>query len=70
MVQESIDKLTATIVPRVNLESAVRKKIGHDLQRVLGSAMEINIVTAQEIAATASGKYRYVVSKVAASPQS
>ena len=70
VVQESIDKLTATIVPRANLESAVRKKIGHDLQRVLGSSMEINIVTAQEIAATASGKYRYVVSKVAASPQS
>jgi hypothetical protein len=32
--------------------------------------MEINIVTAQEIAASASGKYRYVVSKVAAAPQS
>ena len=65
VMQASIDKLTVTVVPRAELENGVRKKISHDLQRVLGSAMEIDVVTAPEIALTASGKHRYVISKVA-----
>ena len=67
VVQESVDKLTATIVPRAELETAVRGRIVRDLQGVLGADMEIELVTSSTIPTAASGKFRYVVSKVAPS---
>lgn len=63
VVQDSMDKLTVTIVPRMELQSTVREQIIHDLQKVLGTTTEISLVTASEILTTASGKFRYVISK-------
>ena len=66
VVQESIDKLTATIVPRTELQASVREKIVQDLQRVLGAGMKVELVTSSAIPRAPSGKFRYVVSQVAA----
>ncbi len=66
IVQESLDKIIATIVPRAELPVAVREKIVQGLQKALGSPISIEIVTAATIPLTASGKHRYVISKVAA----
>jgi len=67
VIQDSIDKLTVTIVPRAELQVAVRERIVHDLQRVLGTEMQIDLVISSVIPSSASGKFRYVVSKIAAS---
>jgi phenylacetate-CoA ligase len=67
VIQDSIDNLTVTIVPRAELQVAVRERIVHDLQRVLGTEMQIDLVISSVIPSSASGKFRYVVSKIAAS---
>ena len=66
VVQKSIDKLTATVVPRTELQASIREKIVRDLQRVLGDGMKVELVTSSSIPTAPSGKFRYVVSQVAA----
>ena len=67
VVQESIEKITANIVPRKELKNTVKEKIIRDLQKVLGNRMAINVALSSEIPTTASGKFRYVISKVSGS---
>ena len=66
VVQESVDQVVVTLVPRGEMSSSLQEKITQDLGKVLGSGMQVSLVRTDNIATTASGKFRYVVSKVPA----
>ena len=67
VVQQSASEINVIIVPRAELRESVQTKIHADLQKLLGTNTQINITIASTISTSPSGKFRYVVSKVAAS---
>ena len=67
VVQQSASEITVIIVPRAVLRESVRTKIHANLQKLLGTNTQITITTAPTISTSPSGKFRYVISKVAAS---
>jgi hypothetical protein len=56
--------VTVRIVPRCKVRPEVQKKIVKDLQKVLGTAMQIDLVFVGDIPVAPSGKFRYVISNV------
>ncbi|GMM68932.1 phenylacetate--CoA ligase family protein [Alteromonas sp. MTD1] len=65
IVQESTAKTSVLIVPTSTYTDSVEENIVAAFKARLGSNVTIDITIVDSIAAEASGKYRYVVSKVA-----
>ena len=66
IVQESLDLTRVAVVPEKKLDSELVNKIKQGFKARLGQEVEIAIEEVSEIPAEASGKFRYVISKVAA----
>jgi len=67
IVQESVGLTRVLIVPGPEYDRAgACSRIERDFQARLGAAVKIDVELVDQIAAERSGKYRYVVSKVAA----
>lgn len=67
VVQESLQQLVASVVPRQGLTADSKAKLLSGLHKAVGPGFNIDLVTLPEIPTSASGKFRYVISKVAAS---
>ena len=65
IIQESLLRTRVLLVCVARLDDATRSTIVRGFQARLGAQVDIAIEEVDEIAAEASGKYRYVVSKVA-----
>jgi phenylacetate-CoA ligase len=65
IIQESLLRTRVLLVCVARLDDATRSTIVTGFQARLGAQVDIAIEEVDEIAAEASGKYRYVVSKVA-----
>lgn len=67
IVQESVAATRVLVVPEAGCDfAAARARIVRDFQARLGATVRIDVDRVQHIPAEASGKFRYVVSKVAA----
>jgi phenylacetate-CoA ligase len=66
IIQESIDVTRVLLVPGKGYCEAVRSAIGHGLKARLGQSVKIVMEEVPHIASESSGKFRYVVSNVAA----
>jgi phenylacetate-CoA ligase len=67
VIQEAIDHVTVTLVPEVGFSAGDERLLRAQLAARLGPRMAIDIERATEIERSPSGKFRYVVSKVAPS---
>jgi len=65
IIQESLQQTRVLLVCQPRLDDATRSAIVAGFRARLGAQVDIAIEEVDEIAAEASGKYRYVVSKVA-----
>jgi phenylacetate-CoA ligase len=65
IIQESLLRTRVLLVCLPRLDDATRSAVVAGFQSRLGAQVDIAIEEVEEIAAEASGKYRYVVSKVA-----
>ncbi len=66
IVQESLTHTRVQLVLENGDAPALADKVRHGLTARLGADVEISIEWVDQIAAEASGKYRYVISKVTA----
>jgi len=66
IVQESLNLTRVQVVVRQALTPAVESQVREGLQARLGAGVTIDVEAVTEIPPEASGKFRYVVSKVAA----
>ncbi|KAB2970198.1 MAG: phenylacetate--CoA ligase family protein, partial [Zoogloea sp.] len=67
IVQESLDLTTVYVVPGPAFQPDDPGRIASGLRRRLGEAVVIDVKQVDVLPAEASGKFRYVVSRVAAS---
>ncbi|MEG0885608.1 MAG: phenylacetate--CoA ligase family protein, partial [Janthinobacterium sp.] len=65
IIQESLLRTRVLLVCLPRLDDATRATIVAGFQARLGAQVDIAVEEVDEIAAEASGKYRYVLSKVA-----
>jgi phenylacetate-CoA ligase len=68
IVQESRERVRVIVVPATPLTSAVRETIDVGLRARLGKGVTVDIEEVSEISPEPSGKFRYVVSNVEATP--
>jgi phenylacetate-CoA ligase len=66
IVQESIDHTKVTLVVDADFETANTKRIKSAMEQRLGSGVRIDVEFVDDIPPEASGKYRYVTSRVVA----
>jgi phenylacetate-CoA ligase len=66
IVQESVDRTTVRLVAGPEFDPAVVERIKTGMARRLGAGVAIDVEVVDDIPPEASGKYRYVTSKVAA----
>jgi len=66
IIQESLERTRVLVVPNSAFDEATRAAVQTGLARRLGSGVDIVVELVEEIAAEKSGKFRYVVSHVAA----
>ncbi len=66
IIQESLERTRVLVVPNQAFDEATRTTIQTGLARRLGDRVDIVVELVEEIAAEKSGKFRYVVSHVAA----
>jgi phenylacetate-CoA ligase len=66
IVQESVDCTKVSLVVDAQFDRKKEAHIKSAMQQRLGSVVRIDVEFVDDIAAEASGKYRYVISKVAA----
>lgn len=66
IVQESVDRTRVLLVAGPDFDDAVVERIKGGMARRLGSTVAIDVELVDDILPEASGKYRYVTSKVAA----
>jgi len=66
IVQESIDHTKVLLVTGASFDRGIAKKIRKEMAQRLGSGVRIDVDFVDDIPAEASGKYRYVTSKVVA----
>jgi len=64
IVQEDINHLTINLVKKEGFQNKDVERLRHGLKHRLGDGMEIKIEFVDKIERTASGKFRWVVSKV------
>lgn len=69
IVQESLDRTEVLLVTNRSFRSESEARIVHDFRARLGEGVEVVIRHVTEIPAEKSGKYRYVMSKVASGQQ-
>jgi len=65
VVQETLDKVVLRVVPEAKLSSVERQELMRSAQGALGPGIHVAVESVDEIRPLASGKYRYVVSKIA-----
>jgi phenylacetate-CoA ligase len=65
IVQESLDLTRVQVVLAVPLDHALRERIVAGFRARLGAQVNVEVEQVSEIGAEKSGKYRYVISKVA-----
>ncbi|MDO8651362.1 MAG: AMP-binding protein [Undibacterium sp.] len=65
IIQESLDLTRVLVVPEHELNSELSEKIVQGFQARLGTGVTIQVEQVAEIPAEKSGKFRYVISKVA-----
>jgi len=65
IIQEDLDHLTIKIVPAEGFTEATRRAILARVERVMGNRVLVEIELTEAISPSASGKYRFVISKVA-----
>lgn len=63
--QLSLDETVVQVVPGPAFDEAAEQRIAHDFRARLGSAVRVKIERVAQIPSEASGKFRYVVSRVA-----
>jgi phenylacetate-CoA ligase len=66
IVQESLDHTRVLVVPGAGYEAANVQAIEHGIGRRLGAGVRVEVSEVAEIPSEKSGKFRYVVSRVAA----
>lgn len=67
IVQHSVDHIEVRVVPNADWLEPCREEIKTGLHKRLGGDVRIDLRLVESIPAEASGKYRYVVSRVALS---
>jgi phenylacetate-CoA ligase len=67
IVQESLQHTHVQVVPIATLDDAIQQEIIDGLKARLGQEVKVTIEIVDQIAAEKSGKFRYVISKVATS---
>lgn len=65
IVQESLDLTRIVVVPAAGYDAAIEERIRRGIGARLGEGVRVEIETAAEIPPEKSGKYRYVMSRVA-----
>jgi phenylacetate-CoA ligase len=65
LVQERLDQVRVTLVPDQGFEGETSDRVVAGLGRLLGGGISVEVAIAPEIPRAASGKHRYVISKVA-----
>jgi phenylacetate-CoA ligase len=65
VTQDSLDRLTAQVVPAGDFPDSSRKAVRARLQGVLGPTVEVTIEPVPALPPNPAGKFRYVVSEVA-----
>jgi len=65
VVQEAVDRVVVQIVPGPRFGEGERAVIVERMRRLLGRGTDVRIQTVGSIARAASGKFRYVISRVA-----
>ena len=65
IVQESIERTRVLVVPGPGFEPAVRQRIEVGLKQRLGGSVEVSVELVDSLPREASGKFRYVQSRVA-----
>jgi len=63
-VQEALDRLLIRIVPRPGYGDSDTRHLIHEMQRRVGQEMQIRVEVVDDIPVGASGKYRWVISKL------
>ena len=63
--QCSLDETIVKVVPNAAFDAAAEARIVRDFRARLGAAVQVRVLRVAEIPAEASGKFRYVVSRVA-----
>lgn len=66
IIQESLELTRVLLVAEHGLDAAVVAAVQRDIKARLGDSVQVDVEQVERIAAERSGKYRYVVSKVAA----
>ena len=66
VVQEAVDKVNIRVVPDASFSAEERRQLLQKAEGVLGAGIDIVIECVATIPPLASGKYRYVISNVAA----
>lgn len=69
IVQESLERTRVLLVPGEGYATQQAERIRSGLMQRLGAGVAIEIETVSEIPAEQSGKFRYVVSRIAPAPQ-
>ncbi|OLD64974.1 MAG: hypothetical protein AUI47_03530 [Acidobacteria bacterium 13_1_40CM_2_68_5] len=64
IVQETIDQLLIRIVPRSGYGEEDTRHLLREMQRRVGPEMRIRVEIVDDIPVGASGKYRWVISKL------
>lgn len=67
--QTAIDRFTVRIIPRGELPKHVEPTIARDLRSVLGQDARVDFVLVDDIPPAPSGKYRWIISDIAAQAQ-
>jgi phenylacetate-CoA ligase len=65
LVQERLDQVRVTLVPDQGFEGETSDRVVAGLGRLLGGGISVEVAIAPGIPRAASGKHRYVISKVA-----
>lgn len=65
LIQERLDWVRVSVVPGPGFTKETPDHVASGLARLLGHGVSVDVTVAEEIPRSASGKHRYVVSKVA-----
>jgi phenylacetate-CoA ligase len=65
IVQEEVDRLSIRIVPDAGFTETTRRAILERVERVMGPSVRVEVDLTEAIARAPSGKYRFVISKIA-----
>lgn len=65
VAQEAIDRVRVQVVPEPTFSGQEREAIAGKLRKLLGGGVQVSVETTGDIARAPSGKFRYVISRVA-----